>query len=411
MEHIKLMESFASLVLEKGVNIQKNQSVMLRAPIEGAEFARLLTKKAYELGAKNVHINWADDTLTHLKFKHAPDEVLQTVSDWQVDMEEEFVKDGAAFISIHSTDPDLLADIDSSRVAMANKARSEAMRNVNKEIMNDTVPWTVISIPTTKWAQKVFSNATPEEAVTKMWKAILSMSRVDKGNPVEAWNEHNETLRKAREVLTNKQYDKLIFTGPGTNLELGLVNKHIWHGGSAIAKTGVEFNPNIPTEEVFSMPDKYGVNGVVSSTKPLNYGGSLIDNFKLTFKDGAVVDYEAEQGKDVLGHLLAVDDGAKRLGEVALVPHESPISQSGLIFYNTLFDENASCHIALGKAYPTNVENGETMDLKALDENGANDSLVHVDFMIGSDELDIDGVTADGKTEAVFRKGAWALEF
>ena len=411
MDHKQLMEDFANLILEKGINIQKNQAVMLRAPIEGAEFARLLAKRAYELGAKNVHINWADDTLTHLKFKHATDEVLQTVPKWQVDMEEEFVKDGAAFISIHSSDPDLLADIDSSRVAMSNKARSEAMRNVNKEVMNDTIPWTVISIPTTKWSQKVFPNMSSEEAVTKMWESILSMSRVDQGDPIAAWNKHNETLRKAREVLTNKQYDKLVFTGPGTNLELGLANKHIWHGGSAVAKTGVEFNPNIPTEEVFSMPDKYGVNGTVSSTKPLNYGGSLIDNFTLTFKDGAVVDFEAEQGEDVLKHLLESDDGAKRLGEVALVPHESPISQSGLIFYNTLFDENASCHIALGKAYPTNMEQGEDMDLETLDANGANDSLVHVDFMIGSSELDIDGVTADGKKEAVFRKGAWALKF
>lgn len=411
MNQIHLMENYAHLILKKGVNLQENQAVMLRAPIEGVEFARILVKKAYELGAKNVHINWADDTLTHLKFKHASDEVLQNVADWQVDMEEAFIKDGAAFISIHSTDPDLLADIDSSRVAMANKARSEAMRDVNKEIMNDAIPWTVISIPTTKWAQKVFPNDTAKEAVTKMWESILSMSRIDNDDPVAAWNDHNETLRKAREVLTDKQYDKLIFTGPGTNLELGLVNKHIWHGGSAIAKTGVEFNPNIPTEEVFSMPDKYRVNGVVSSTKPLNYGGSLIDNFSLTFKDGAVVDFKAERGEDVLKHLLEVDDGARRLGEVALVPHESPISQSGLIFYNTLFDENASCHIALGKAYPTNIENGESMDLNELDKHGANDSLIHVDFMIGSSELDIDGVTAEGKKEAVFRQGAWSLEF
>jgi len=411
MDHQQLQEDFAELILKKGVNIQKDQAIMLRAPVEGAEFVRLLAKKAYELGAKNVHVNWADDTLTHLKFKHAKDDALKTIPKWQVDMEESFVEDGAAFISIHSSDPDLLADVDSSSVAMANKARSEAMRNVNKEIMNDTIPWTVISIPTAKWSQKVFPNVSKEEAVRKMWESILSMSRIDQGNPVDAWNKHNETLRKAREVLTNKQYDKLIFTGPGTNLELGLANNHIWHGGSAIAKTGVEFNPNIPTEEVFSMPDKYGVNGTVSSTKPLNYGGSLIDNFKLTFKDGAVVDFEAEQGEDVLKHLLESDDGAKRLGEVALVPHESPISQSGLIFYNTLFDENASCHIALGKAYPTNIERGEEMDLKTLDEHGVNDSLVHVDFMIGSSELDIDGVTKEGEKEAVFRNGAWALEF
>ncbi|NAO99802.1 aminopeptidase, partial [Halomonas sp. MG34] len=220
---------------------------------------------------------------------------------------------------------------------------------------------------------------------------------------------HNETLRTAREILNKKDYKKLLFRAPGTDLEMELPEGHIWKGGSAVTEGGTTFNPNMPTEEVFSMPHKYGVNGTVSSTKPLNYGGSLIDNFSLTLKDGKVVDFKAEQGEDTLKHLLDTDEGATRFGEIALVPHESPVSQSGLIFYNTLFDENASVHIALGKAYPTNLKGGSAMDEEQLDKHGVNDSLTHVDFMIGSEQLDIDGVLADGTTEAVFRNGTWAL--
>src|SRR5699024_1825730 len=221
---------------------------------------------------------------------------------------------------------------------------------------------------------------------------------------------HNHILEKAHRLLNEKQYKKLILKAPGTNLEVGLPERHIWQGGTAISEQGIAFNPNIPTEEVFTVPHKYHVNGTVSSTKPLNYGGNLIDGFRITFKDGKITDFEAKQGEDVLQHLLETDAGARRLGEIALVPDESPVSQSGLIFYNTLFDENASCHIALGKAYPTNLEGGPKMDEKELDQNGVNDSMVHVDFMIGSDGMDIDGVEEDGAVEAVFKKGTWAFE-
>lgn len=407
----KLQDQFIESILKKGVNIQEKQPLLVRAPIEGVAFVRKLVKRAYELGASDVHVSWSDDALTYLNLKHADKSVLENFPDWRVQMEESYVKNGAGLISIHSTNPDLLTDIDSDRIALANKAASEAMRNVSKEVMNDAVAWTVISIPTADWSHKVFPELSKEAAVEAMWETILKMSRVDGHDPLKAWDEHNKTLYKARVALTEKQYDKLIFKAPGTNLELGLPKGHIWHGGAALAKSGVEFNPNMPTEEVFSMPHKYKVNGKVSSTKPLNYGGSLIDDFTLTFKDGQVVDYEAKQGEAVLGNLLKSGEGADRLGEVALVPHKSPISESGLIFYNTLFDENASCHLALGKAYPTNIENGEEMDQATLDAHGVNDSLIHVDFMIGSAEMDIDGVKADGSTEAVFRKGAWAIEF
>ncbi|WP_430790055.1 aminopeptidase [Virgibacillus flavescens] len=406
----KTKEKYAELALRKGVNLQKNQALMVNAPIEGADFTKIVVRKAYEMGAKDVHINWVDDELTLLKYENAPDEVIADFPEWRVKLHNMYAEDGAAVLSIRSTNPDLLQDIDSSRVAKANKAAAQAMTTFRKYTMNDLITWSIISIPTGDWAQKIFPDKSTDDAIESLWDAIVKIVRVDQEDPIAAWDDHNATLRIARELMNRKNYKKLIYKAPGTDLELELPEGHIWKGGSADSAKGITFNPNMPTEEVFSMPHKYGVNGTVSSTKPLNYGGSLIDNFTLTFKEGKVVDFKAEQGEEVLKHLLDTDDGARRLGEVALVPHESPVSQSGLIFYNTLFDENASCHIALGKAYPTNLEGGADMDSEQLDKHGVNDSLTHVDFMIGSEKLDIDGVLQDGTTEAVFRNGTWAFE-
>ncbi|MGJ9458260.1 aminopeptidase [Oceanobacillus sp. CF4.6] len=402
-------EKYAELALQTGVNLQKGQTLMINAPIEGADFTKIVARKAYKLGAKDVHINWTDDELTLLRYENAPEEVIADYPEWRVKLHDALAEDGGAVLNIRSTNPDLLKDIDPSRVAKANKAAAEAMVNFRKYTMNDKITWSIISIPSGDWAQKIFPEQSKGDAVDSLWNAILKIVRVDQEDPIAAWDAHNETLKIAREVLNDRNYKKLIFKAPGTDLELELPVGHRWKGGSAVSEGGVTFNPNIPTEEVFSMPHKYGVNGTVASTKPLNYGGSLIDNFSLTFKDGQVVDFKAEQGEAVLKHLLDSDEGARRLGEIALVPHESPVSQSGLIFYNTLFDENASCHIALGKAYPTNLEGGSAMSGEELDKHGVNDSLIHVDFMIGSEKMDIDGVRADGTTEAVFRNGTWAL--
>ncbi|MYL47477.1 aminopeptidase [Virgibacillus halodenitrificans] len=405
----QIQEKYAELALRTGVNLQENQALMINAPIEGADFTRIVARKAYEMGAKDVHINWVDDELTLLKYENAPDEVIADYPEWKVKLHDSFAEDGAAILNIRSTNPDLLKDIDPSRVAKANKAAAEAMKNFRKYTMNDKIAWTIISIPTGDWAQKIFPEKSKEDAIESLWDAIVKIVRVDKEDPVAAWEAHNETLKTAREILNKKNYKLLHFKAPGTDLKLELPKGHIWKGGSAVTEGGTTFNPNMPTEEVFSMPHKYGVNGTVASTKPLNYGGSLIDNFQLTFENGKVVDFKAEQGEATLKHLLDSDEGARRLGEVALVPDESPVSQSGLIFYNTLFDENASCHIALGKAYPTNMEGGSSMSDEELAKHGVNDSLAHVDFMIGSKELDIDGVHEDGSTEAVFRNGTWAL--
>ena len=355
----QILEKYAELALQTGVNLQKGQQLMINATIEGADFAKIVVRKAYELGASDVHINWADDELTLLKYENAPDEVIADYPDWKVALHDTYAEAGAAVLSIRSTNPDLLQNIDPARVAKANKASAEKMKNFRSYTMNDRIPWSIISIPSGDWAQKIFPDKSREDAIASLWDAILKIVRVDQEDPIAAWDAHNATLKTAREVLNDRNYKKLVFKSPGTDLEIELPEGHIWKGGSAKAETGVMFNPNMPTEEVFTMPHKYHVNGTVASTKPLNYGGSIIDNFSLTFKDGKVVDFKAEQGEEVLSHLLDADEGARRIGEIALVPDESPVSQSGLIFYNTLFDENASCHIALGKAYPTNLKAGQ----------------------------------------------------
>ncbi|MFG6113944.1 aminopeptidase [Halobacillus sp. MO56] len=412
MPEQQMLEKYAELALKTGVNLQKDQMLMVNSTIEGADFTRMVVKKAYEMGAKTVHINWSDDAITRTKYEYESKETLAEVPQWKVDMYDYFAEGGAAILSIRSTDPDLLKGIDGEKIAAANKAGAQAMKNFRSFTMNDRIQWSIVSIPITTWAQKIFPEAGEEEAVTKLWEQIFKIVRVDKENPVVAWEEHNNILAQARDFLNRKKYKKLIYKAPGTDLEVELPEGHIWKGGaSKTEKEGIPFNANMPTEEVFTVPHKYGVNGQVSSTKPLNYGGNLIDDFTLTFKEGKVVDYKAEQGEATLKHLLDTDEGSTRLGEMALVPNESPISQSGLIFYNTLYDENASCHLALGKAYPNSLEGGSDMNEEELDKHGVNDSLSHVDFMMGSGELDIDGVLEDGTTEAVMRKGSWAIKF
>ena len=409
MAEQQMLEKYAELALKTGVNLKGNQVLMINSSIEGVDFTRILVKKAYELGAKDVVINWQDDEITLERYLHATEEALTTVPQWLVDKYLHYAEDDVALLSVRSTNPDLLKDVDPERVAKATKASAEAMKGFRKYTMNDKIAWSIISIPTNDWAMKIFPGKDAETAKELLWEQIFNIVRVNTDDPIKAWEDHNATLKAAHKILNDKKYTSLKFTAPGTEITFGLPKGHIWKGGGAYTEAGRHFNPNMPTEEVFTMPDKYHVDGVVSSTKPLIYGGNMIDNFKLTFKDGKVTDFEAETGYDTLKHLLDTDEGAKRLGEIALVPHHSPISQSGLIFYNTLYDENASCHIALGKAYPTNIEGGAKMSDEELDAHGVNDSLTHVDFMIGSAELDIDGVLENGETEAVFRKGEWAL--
>jgi aminopeptidase len=403
------LEKYAALAVQVGVNVQVGQTLVVNAPLTAADLVRKIAQKAYEVGAKHVHVEWYDEQMTYIRYKHAPEEAFTEFPMWKAKGLEELAANGAAFLTIYSPNPDLLKDIDPKRIATDNKTRATALSNYRNYIMNDRVSWSLISAPTPDWAKKIFPDLSADEAVEKLWNVIFETVRVNTDDPVQAWKEHNARLEKTREYLNKKQYKQLIFEAPGTNLTIDLPENHIWSGGTAENEKGVLFNPNIPTEEVFTMPHKDGVNGVVRNTKPLNYSGTVIDNFSLTFEKGKVVDFTAEVGYETLKLLLSTDEGASRLGEVALVPHHSPISLSNLIFYNTLFDENASNHLALGRAYPTNIEGGVDMSNEELAAHGVNTSLIHEDFMIGSAEMDIDGVTKDGKREPIFRKGNWAF--
>lgn len=404
------LDKYARLCVEVGINIQKNQPLVINAPVEGAEFVRLVAKHAYELGAKQVHVNWNDEVLTRLRYENAPMEVFENFPKWYADGLEEFAEDGAGFLSIYSQDPELLKGIDPKKIAAYNKSSSMALKEFRKYTMNDINAWCVVSIPTKGWAKRVFPELSDEEAMEKLWDAIFKATRMDLDDPVKAWQKHLDNLAKKVEYLNEMKFKKLYYkSSNGTDLEVELPEGHIWAGGGGKNSKGVYFVANMPTEEVFTMPLKTGVNGVVYSTKPLHYGGNLINDFKLTFKDGRVVDFEAKEGYEVLKDLLGLDEGAKYLGEVALVPYDSPISKSNIIFLNTLFDENASCHFALGKAYPTNIEGGENMTDEELEKAGVNDSLTHVDFMVGSEDLSIVGETHDGERVQIFENGNWAI--
>jgi aminopeptidase len=401
------LEKYANLAVHTGVNVQKGQTLVINAPIHSNKLVRKIAQKAYEAGAKNVHVEWNDDELGHTKFKLAPDEAFTEYPMWKASGMEELAASGAAFLSVYAPNPDLLKDISPERIATANKTQALALQKYRSYLMADKAAWSIVAVPTEEWAMKMYPASNLEEAMQQLWQVIFDVTRVSGPDPVQAWKDHIALLGATSSHLNKKQYKKLVYRAPGTDLSVELTENHIWHGGSSLTDKGVQFSPNMPTEEVFTMPHKSGANGVVRSTKPLNYGGTLINGFSLTFKDGVVVDFSADEGYDTLKHLLDTDDGARRLGEVALVPHHSPISNTNLIFFNTLFDENASSHLAIGKAYPINIKDGSSMAESDYDQHGVNTSLVHVDFMIGSEDMNIDGVTKDGKIEPLIRNGDW----
>ncbi|RAV11717.1 aminopeptidase [Paenibacillus contaminans] len=403
------LEQYAELIVKVGVNVQQGQQVFVTGSIEMAPLVRLVAGKSYEAGASNVHVDWTDESLSRLKYEKASDEFFTKFPEWEADKRHSFVDAGAAFIAIISPNPDLLKGIDPQRIGNFQKASGQALEKYRRAVQSDKVSWTVVAASTKGWATKVFPQDSEDSAVEKLWNAIFDSVRLNTDNPVQAWDQHNATLHKKVDVLNGKHFHKLRYTAPGTELTIELPEKHIWVGAGSTSVDGVPFMANMPTEEVFTVPYRNGVNGYVTSTKPLSYGGNIIDNFKITFENGRIVKVEAEQGQEILQRLVDTDEGSHYLGEVALVPHESPISQSNILFYNTLFDENASNHLAIGSGYAFNVEGGKTMSPEELVENGVNSSITHVDFMIGSAEMDIDGVYKDGTTEPVFRKGNWAI--
>ncbi|MGD6774605.1 aminopeptidase [Sutcliffiella horikoshii] len=403
------LTKYAELALKVGINLQENQPLVINAPIAAAPFVREVAKIAYKLGAKYVHTEWNDEQLTKITYETASTESLSHVREWKVKGMEEMAEEGAAFMSIVASNPDLLKDVDPERVSISNKAQAKAMQNYRKYIQTAKVSWAIVSVPSQEWAAKLYPDRSPEDQVASLWENIFQVTRVNENDPVEAWNKHIKTLQEKLQILNSKKYKKLHYKAPGTDLTIELPNEQVWLGGGMNNDQGTYFVPNLPTEEVFTAPVKTGVNGVVSSTKPLNLNGNLVDNFSLTFKEGKVVEFSAEQGYEVLKKLLETDEGALHLGEVALVPHSSPVSKQEVIFYNTLFDENASCHLALGSAYPINIEDGAKMSKEELESKGVNTSMIHVDFMIGSEEMSIEGETEAGVKETIMSDGEWVI--
>lgn len=403
------IRAYARLIVRTGVNVQKGQEIVINCPVEHYEFARLLIKEAYSAGAGEVIMRWNDAVETRELYENASDEVLSRVPDWKGESCNYYSRRGAGYISVSGSDPESLKGVNPSRIQLRSIAMDKAMEEHYKLLMASEIPWTVAAVPQKQWAAKVFPQLTEDEAMKALWERILQAVRVGEEDAVEAWNRHDAFLKEKCRMLNAYAFEKLHFQNSlGTDFTLGLVKNHIWEGGSEKAGTGTVFEANMPTEEIFTMPDCRVAEGKLVSALPLSYRGNLIRNFTLTFHEGCVVDYSAEEGLETLKSLLESDEGSKRLGEVALVPFSSPISQMKTLFYNTLFDENASCHFALGECYPTTVKGGADMTKEELLAAGGNASVNHVDFMIGTQDLTVTGIRENKEEVLLFEKGDWA---
>jgi aminopeptidase len=406
-----LLEKLADLAVKIGANVQKDQIVVVNTPVEAADLARRVTKSAYIAGAKAVFINWRDELSSRYSYEYQTIETLEYIPQFSIDRLRFFVDNGACVISIVSPIPGANKGVDSSKIQAAGIASSKAFNFYREHMMGNRSQWSIIAASNQVWAEKVFPNLKGEEAVEALWDAIFKASRVtEEKDPIEEWNKHNSALINHNQILNDYQFDSLHFKNSlGTDLTIKLVDNHIWSGGQEKATNGVIFNPNIPTEENFTMPHKFGVNGKVVATKPLDYQGNLIEDFWLEFKDGKVVDFDAKKERDTLKNLIEFDPGSSYLGEVALISHNSPISQANILFFNTLFDENASCHLALGRAYPMNIKGGTEMKVEELEKLGYNNSMSHSDFMFGSSDMNIVGTTKDGKEIQIFKDGNFVI--
>ncbi|AHK43092.1 MULTISPECIES: aminopeptidase [Ensifer] len=402
------LDKLAEVAIKVGLQLQKGQDLVMTAPIAAMPLVRDIAKHAYKAGAGLVTTFYSDEETTLARYAYAPDESFDRASDWLYEGMAKAFGGGAARLAISGDNPMMLSAQDPSKVARANKANSIAYKPALEKITNFDINWNIVSYPNPAWAQLVFPNDPEPIAVEKLANAIFAASRVDLDDPVAAWKAHNANLARRSAWLNGERFASLHFTGPGTDLVVGLADGHLWCGGASEAKNGIICNPNIPTEEVFTTPHALRVEGYVSSTKPLSHQGTLIDNIQVRFEGGRIVEAKASRGEEVLNKVLDTDEGARRLGEVALVPHSSPISASGILFYNTLFDENASCHIALGQCYSGCFVDDTSLTPEQIRAQGGNSSLIHIDWMIGSGQVDIDGVRADGSRVPVMRQGEWA---
>ncbi|MDN7247424.1 aminopeptidase [Planococcus shenhongbingii] len=403
------LEQYADLTVYVGLNVQKNQTIMINTTVDTIEFTRLVVKKAYEAGAKRVYVNYADPVQTRIHFEMAPDEAFTEYPEWSVVQRDEVINTGGSFLWIDAEDPDLLTGIPAKRLSDSQKASGKALERYRQAVGSDKVAWSIVAIPSQKWAQKVFSELESDQQMEALWEAIFKTVRIGEGDAVKKWQEHIDTLEKRAGLLNDRRFEKLHYTAPGTDLTIALPEKHIWMSGASKTPQGNPFIANMPTEEVYTVPLKYGVEGVVRNTKPLVYQGNIIDGFTLTFEKGKIVKAQAASGQELLDEMIASDKGAAYLGEVALVPHHSPISDANILFFNTLFDENASNHLAIGDSYPTCCEGARDLERTQLESIGLNTSIVHEDFMIGSAEMNIDGIREDGTKEPIFRNGNWAF--
>ncbi|HWA93688.1 MAG TPA: aminopeptidase [Terracidiphilus sp.] len=406
-EHERKLNQLAEVAINVGLGLAKGQELVMTASLDALPLARRIVEQAYKAGASLVTVLYNDEQETKLRYKYAPDESFDRAAAWLYEGMGEAYKSGAARLAITGGNPALLANEDPDKVGRANRAQSKAYRPALELITRHEINWTIVAAATPAWAALMFPDDEPEVALAKQWEAIFKTTRIAGNDPASAWREHDKTLIARATRMNEKRYSALKYKGPGTDFTLGLADDHVWMGGGTTAGNGNYCIPNMPTEEVFSTPHKDRADGVVTATKPLSLYGSMIENIQVKFEKGRIVEVHASKGQGVLEKLIDTDEGARRLGEVALVPHSSPISQSGLTFFNTLFDENAASHIALGQAYSSCVKDGDKMSKEELAAKGANDSLIHVDWMIGSGELDIDGITATGTAEPLMRKGEW----
>lgn len=401
---------YARLIAGSGICVEKGQDVVLRGPVEGYLFVRMIIEECYKAGAHDVITLWEDAESARLRYDYADLSVFEEVKSWRVEPLLEYARSEGAFISITGSDPEVFKGVDADKQRAAMKASSVALKEYYEKMTKSAFKWNVSAIPTVGWAKKVFPDCTEEEAVLNLWEAIFKAVRIGDGDPVALWTAHAKTLAEKSKVLNEKQLVRLHYTNSiGTDFTVGLVKNHRWEGGADTAKDGGTYFANMPTEEVFTMPHRMKADGVLVSALPLSYQGNLIRNFTLTFREGRVEEFTAEEGYESLKRLLDTDEGSRRLGEVALVPLPSPVADQGILFYNTLFDENASCHFALGECYSTNLEGGAKLTPEALKEQGGNQSDNHVDFMIGTKDLNIVGYTEDGEEFVVFKNGTWAF--
>jgi aminopeptidase len=402
------LHRLAEVAVRAGLGLAAGQELVMTATLDALPLARRITEQAYRAGASVVTTLFADEEAALLRFRYGSDAGFDAAPAWLYEGMAEAYRRGAARLAIAGGDPTLLSREDPEKVSRVNRATSKAYRPALELITREEINWTIVASATPAWAASVFPGLPPDEALARLWRAIFAASRVDQPDPLAAWKEHDANLHARADRLNGKHYSALHFRGPGTDLHVGLADDHLWLGGGSTARNGRYCIPNMPTEEVFTTPHKDRVDGQVASTKPLSYQGTMIEEISVRFEAGRIVEARAARGNQVLQRMIETDDGARRLGEVSLVPHSSPIASSGLLFMNTLFDENAACHIALGQAYSTCLRNGENLTEAELGARGANKSLIHVDWMIGSNRIDVDGITAAGNLEAVMRSGEWA---